>query len=217
MDVSTIFRRLFSFQQRNDDVAQVSIEPITTLPVPKKKAGSCAGCVIDPSKEGSFYLIYNDKTCYYFNKQRQNYCEIRSMAINSHWNVSICDCASFKNPNNDKYYTLMVGYLMEEPIQSIFDFKKQEWQMVSQNNISAIQNVFAGKFTMFNDMFNQNIIHIAGGTENNGIKYGFLSFDSYVGFFSFFIFYFLFFIFHFLCLFAAYQKKNDKIDKTSFF
>ena len=175
MDLSKFLCSVLSAVKSLGATRQVPTAPLKTMMVPDKFTGLMACSVIDPLNEETFYLFYHKKNCYYFNNQSKAYFEIESMPIGDRISLG-SKCAIFKNPNNDNYYALVIGNCGSIPIQNIFHFKTRKWETVKYENMLAINQIFGTHFAMINDIFNDNIIHIAGGF-NGGTNYGYLTFN----------------------------------------
>ena len=62
-------------------------------------------------------------------------------------------------------------------MQYRFDFEKQKWQEINHENMLSINKIFKENFAMITDLFNENIIHIAGETRHGHNGYAYLTFN----------------------------------------
>ena len=152
-------------------MGQVSSKNTKPLELPTQSTSS--EFVIDPLNPGNCYIFDRLESCkcYYFNNDKKKCVNIN---LNDD-DLKATKPEIFKNPINNKYYAFIVG----NTCYHILDVQKQKIIKCNQNNINipSIDNIFGYRFAMIKDIFNENIIHIAGGHTNH-TNYGYLLFQD---------------------------------------
>ena len=153
----------------------------------------CLCVVVYPRNDSTFCIMGScyDNKCYYFdtnNKRHSMFGEIPKSAEQE--KVYKHACATFKLKKNNKYYRYCLVYGGATRVYyQIFNFNTNKWEKIvsEYNDIwSDDENImygvespyFFGKgCSMVNDIFNENIIHIAGGYHAS-TKYGWFKMDD---------------------------------------
>ena len=114
----------------------------------------------------------NVENCYYFNNETKTHEKINALPVKP----DILKHVTFKNPKNNKYYVLIVEETKETC--HIFDCKMKKFMAIKYENFESLYQEFGSYFAIINDIFNSNIIHIAGGDRQPN-KYGYLQCQSH--------------------------------------
>ena len=162
------------------------------LPRPMSDISAC----VDPLIPENFYIFgsKNSNECYFYKNAQKIYLKMndipKSKNQNSAWGHG---CVTFEmndssdsNNINKQYYALIYGGYPQ--YYAIYNFKEREWdaqilkynsQWIHFENIMGnlhSKYYFGLGLSMINDIFNTNIIHIAGGDYSNH-KYGYFKFN----------------------------------------
>ena len=181
--------------------------------------------IVDPLNTENYYIFggTHSNECYYFNKKEKIYVNLGS--VPKHYKqlqLMGHGCAYFKIKNQNNYnnnynnydnynhYALIYGSNSNDGYFQIFDLKLRKWdsQISKYNNLwfndeNIMKNRlskygFGHGLSMVTDLFNPNIVHIAGG-HRTLIKYGYFDFDNEFNapnqcLFVWFCFFFYFFL-----------------------
>ena len=133
-------------------------------------------CMRDPLRDKLFYVFYEDGEGYLCEIDCRNFWKVDKLGVIWESMQVVPQYAIFKNPKNNNYYAFVTGFGENKTTQYVFNVKNQKWYSLGNNSID-LKSEFGVNFTMISDLFDENTIHIAGGTYDS-TKYGVLTFKK---------------------------------------